>query len=46
MIRAVLDTNVVIASQRSPHPSSPNVEIINRWAAGEFDWLHTPDILE
>ena len=46
MTRAVIDTNVVLASQRSAHPTSPNVEIVTRWAAGEFDWLHTPDIIE
>jgi predicted nucleic acid-binding protein len=46
MIRAVIDTNVVLASQRSSHATSPNAEIVTRWAAGEFDWLHTPDIIE
>lgn len=46
MTRAVIDTNVVLASQRSNHPTSPNVEIVARWTAGEFDWLHTPDIIE
>ena len=28
MLRAVLDTNVVLAAQRSTHPQSPNVEIL------------------
>lgn len=46
MIRAVIDTNVVVASQRSTKPQSPNVEIITRWNAGDFDWLFTADIFE
>ena len=39
MLRAVLDTNVVLAAKRSVHPQSPNAEIITRWMAGEFIWL-------
>ena len=35
-VRAVLDTNVVIAAQRSSGPASPNREILARWAAGDF----------
>lgn len=46
MIRSVLDTNVVVASQRSRSPRSPNVEIVDRWRAGEFEWLFTSDIVE
>ena len=42
--RAVLDTNVVLAADRASTPQSPNREIINRWAAGEFIWLITDDI--
>ena len=46
MTSTVIDTNVVLASQRSRHSTSPNVEIVARWTAGEFDWLHTPDFIE
>lgn len=46
MIAAVLDTNVVLSSQRSTSPVSPNAEIIERWKAGEFAWLFTDDLLE
>jgi hypothetical protein len=46
MIAAVLDTNVVLSSQRSPSPVSPNVEIVERWKASEFAWLFTDDLLE
>lgn len=45
MLRAVLDTNVVLAAQRSRHPQSPNVEIITRWMAGSFVWLVSEDVL-
>lgn len=46
MIAAVLDTNVVLSSQRSTSQGSPNMEIIRRWKAREFDWLFTDDVLE
>jgi len=45
MLRAVLDTNVVLAARRATHPQSPNVEILARWQAGEFIWLVTDDII-
>lgn len=45
VLRAVLDTNVVIAAHRTQQPSSPNAEILSRWEAGEFTVLHTPDVL-
>lgn len=44
MLRAVLDTNVVLAADRSSNPLSPNKEIVNRWANGDFIWLVTDDI--
>ena len=44
MYRAVLDTNVVLAADRTSNPLSPNKEIISRWANGEFIWLVTDDI--
>lgn len=46
MISAVLDTNVVLAAERSTNATSPNAEIISRWEAGEFAWLITNDLLE
>lgn len=45
MLRAVLDTNVVLAAKRSVHPQSPNWEIITRWMAGEFVWLVSDDVV-
>lgn len=45
MLRAVHDTNVVLAAQRSNHPRSPNREIIERWPHGEYALLYTDDIL-
>ena len=44
MLRAVLDTNVVLAADRATNPLSPNKEIIHRWANREFSWLVTEDI--
>jgi predicted nucleic acid-binding protein len=44
-IRAVLDTNIVVASQRSESPTSPNREVIKRWEAGEFVLLYSDDVL-
>ena len=45
MLRAVLDTNVVLAANRSTHPLSPNAEIVTRWMAGEFVWLVSDDVV-
>lgn len=45
MLRAVPDTNVVLSSQRSTHPGSPNREIFERWLKGEFTLLYTEDML-
>ena len=45
MIRAVLDTNVVLAAQRASNPQSPNIEIFRRWAYGEFEALYSRDTL-
>ncbi len=33
-IRAVLDTNVVLAAEPSSIPDSPNREVVRRWLAG------------
>lgn len=45
MLRAILDTNVVLAAKRTAHAQSPNVEIITRWMAGEFVWLVSGDMV-
>ena len=44
MLRAVLDTNLVVAAHKSVHPQSPNREIIDRWLRDEFTWLISDDI--
>lgn len=36
-LRAVLDTNVVLAALKSKNPHSPTAELVQRWEAGEFD---------
>ena len=45
MTRAVLDTNVVVAAERSSATASPNREIMVRWRAGEFMWLYSSDTI-
>jgi len=44
VIRAVLDTTVVVAAGKSPSHSSPNREIIERWLKGQFVLLVSRDI--
>ena len=44
MLRAVLDTNVVLAAERSREPASPNREIMTRWRLDEFMLLYSTDI--
>jgi putative PIN family toxin of toxin-antitoxin system len=43
VIRAVLDTTVVVAAGKSPSNSSPNREIIDRWLEGQFILLVSRD---
>ncbi|MBC7819032.1 MAG: PIN domain-containing protein [Planctomycetaceae bacterium] len=43
--RAVLDSNVLVAAQRSADPLSPNRELIERWKANEFTLLFSRDTL-
>lgn len=45
IIRAVLDTNVVIAAHLSRNPRSLTIELIDRWLAGEFVQLYSDDTL-
>ena len=44
-LRAVLDTNVVLAAQLSPHATSPAVEILDRWQRREFRFLYSLDTI-
>jgi predicted nucleic acid-binding protein len=44
VIRAVLDTNIAVASGKSSANSSPNREIISRWIQGQFKLLISRDI--
>lgn len=44
-LRAVLDTNVLLAARRSSSPSSPNIEILDRWQRREFRFLYSLDTL-
>jgi len=39
-IKAVLDTNVVLAAEGSSNSNSPNREIIRRWLAAEIRFFH------
>lgn len=43
-LRAVLDTNVIIAALRSPNPTSPTAELLRRWQADEFELLYSADL--
>ena len=43
--RAVLDSNVLIAAQRSARPDSPNRELVDRWQADEYTLLYSLDTL-
>ena len=43
--RVVLDTNVVLASQRTASPTSPNREVLDRWKRGEYTLLYSDDAL-
>ena len=41
----MLDSNVLIAAQRSARPDSPNRELIDRWQADEYTLLYSLDTL-
>lgn len=45
-LRAVLDTNVVVAALLSKNSASPTLEIISRWRSEEFDLLYSQHIRE
>ena len=44
-LRAVVDTNVVLAAHLSSHPASPTAEILDRWQRREFVFLYSLDTL-
>src|SRR5260221_10097512 len=44
-LRAVLDTNVLLAGRLSTHPASPTMEILDRWQRREFLVLYSLDTL-
>ncbi len=44
-LRAVFDTNVVIATLLSRNPRSPLVELMQRWRQNEFVLLYCEDLL-
>jgi len=43
-LRAVFDTNAIIAALKSRNPSSPNAELLRRWENDEFDLLYSSDL--
>ncbi len=45
LLRAVLDTNVIIAAFMSKSRSSPNLELIDRWVNDEFILLFADDLV-
>ncbi len=44
-LRAVPDTNVLLASEMSSSPASPNREFFRRWRSHEFIVLYSDDTL-
>ena len=45
MLRAVFDTNVVLAALLSRNPNSPLVELLARWRHNEFEFIYSLDLL-
>ena len=45
ILRAVFDTNVIIAALKSRNPNSPTAELLRRWRVGEFTILYSDDLL-
>jgi len=45
-LRAVPDTNILLASELSASETSPNKEFFTRWRADEFDLLYSRDTLD
>ena len=45
VFKVVPDTNVMIASEKHPGPTSPNKEFVDRWKREEFVLLYSEDTL-
>ncbi|HFE65894.1 MAG TPA: putative toxin-antitoxin system toxin component, PIN family [Chloroflexi bacterium] len=45
VLRAVFDTNVIIAALKSRNPRSPTLELLKRWQNREFTLLYADDLL-
>ena len=45
LLRAVFDTNVIIAALKSRNPNSPTIELLKRWRDDEFILLYADDLL-
>lgn len=45
-LRAVLDTNVILAAHLSRNPDSPTVELLKRWKDKEFVQLYSDGTLD
>jgi len=43
--KVVLDTNVLLASEKSTSATSPTQELLARWKQEEFEGLYSEDIL-
>jgi putative PIN family toxin of toxin-antitoxin system len=45
VIRAVLDTNVLVSGLLRRHPDAPSVQILDAWRAGDFELITSREIL-
>ena len=43
-LRAVLNTNVIVAALITQNAASPTAELLRRWERGEFDLLYTQEL--
>jgi len=43
-LRAILNTNVIVAALKSRNPQSPTAELLRRWEQREFDLLYSSDL--
>ena len=46
MIRAVLDTNVLVSGFVRRHPEAPSVQLVDAWRAGTFQLVVCEEILD
>ncbi len=44
-LRAVFDTNIIIAALKSKNPNSPTIELLRLWQSGQFVLLYADKIL-